>query len=582
MKSLFILLCTSFAFAAAEAPPAVQDTQPALSAAAIESLAQALDSPEPAARQSAFERLRELAGRSAGTPAQAEVGAALARAFDNPRSAEARRALCRLLSVAPAEEALPALYRALGDPEVQEEARVAIAHTPGRAATQALMAALQISEPPFLLRVIDALGARGDPIAVPALAGGIEAEDPAIRGAALRALAAIPDRAALAPLLDAANRNVPGAADAAILLGQKAGEEKRGELARAVFEALARRPDLNVEQMCGLFAVLGGAEPAALAEPVPAQLVQRAASAGPRAWNCLLDAFARVPGTEVTGAITALLKKQLEVPAATQPTAGEVSVTAGLLDVLGRRGDVSALPEVSARMQEGPWRREAASALIRLAARLPEARRAEAIDALRRALPVATQPADVQQAIDQLRRLGEDVDPARDQGFITVWHVLGPFPNADDALWERACFPEPGGEWAPTTQVADTRYTWKAYRTPGTRGVVDLAAAVAPEADVGAYAYAEITVETEQDVVLRIGSDDSVAVWINSRQVHANRVRRGLTIDQDQARARLKAGVNRVLVKCLNNAYAWGFSLRVTTLAGQPVRFRQDPPGRRE
>ncbi|MFH0945191.1 MAG: hypothetical protein V2A76_08345, partial [Planctomycetota bacterium] len=85
-----------------------------------------------------------------------------------------------------------------------------------------------------------------------------------------------------------------------------------------------------------------------------------------------------------------------------------------------------------------------------------------------------------------------------------------------------------------------------------------------------AYAYCEFEVE-EGSGLLKVGSDDGVAVWLNGRQVHRNLVDRGLTIDQDGVPVTFRAGPNELLVKVSQSGGGWSFSVRVTDAQGAPI-----------
>ncbi|MEM2251424.1 MAG: hypothetical protein QW626_04940, partial [Candidatus Hadarchaeales archaeon] len=80
----------------------------------------------------------------------------------------------------------------------------------------------------------------------------------------------------------------------------------------------------------------------------------------------------------------------------------------------------------------------------------------------------------------------------------------------------------------------------------------------------GAYAFTVIYSPSKKTVELRVGSDDSVKVWINGKLVHSNRVVRAAAPDQDIIPdIRLEEGTNTILVKVCNKAGGWGFYLRI-------------------
>ena len=74
-----------------------------------------------------------------------------------------------------------------------------------------------------------------------------------------------------------------------------------------------------------------------------------------------------------------------------------------------------------------------------------------------------------------------------------------------------------------------------------------------------AYALINIRSPREQrDVLMGVGSDDSVKVWLNGKVVHVNQVNRRTEGVQDRFRVNLKTGTNFLLVKVTNIFWNWG------------------------
>jgi enterochelin esterase-like enzyme len=78
-----------------------------------------------------------------------------------------------------------------------------------------------------------------------------------------------------------------------------------------------------------------------------------------------------------------------------------------------------------------------------------------------------------------------------------------------------------------------------------------------------AYAYTTVKVPASTDLMMTVGSDDAVRVWLNGKIVHTNVVSRGVSPDSDIVSVRLNPGVNTILVKVVNAGGAWGFALRL-------------------
>jgi len=76
-----------------------------------------------------------------------------------------------------------------------------------------------------------------------------------------------------------------------------------------------------------------------------------------------------------------------------------------------------------------------------------------------------------------------------------------------------------------------------------------------------AYAWAEIQAPEARSVILGLGSDDGVKLWINGQLAHENWVSRAVQKDEDLFTVRLNRGVNRILLKVQNGDGAMGIRL---------------------
>ena len=74
-----------------------------------------------------------------------------------------------------------------------------------------------------------------------------------------------------------------------------------------------------------------------------------------------------------------------------------------------------------------------------------------------------------------------------------------------------------------------------------------------------AYALINIRSPREQrNVLMGVGSDDSVKIWLNGEVVHVNQVNRRTEGIQDRFRVNLKTGTNFLLVKVTDIFWNWG------------------------
>jgi len=158
----------------------------------------------------------------------------------------------------------------------------------------------------------------------------------------------------------------------------------------------------------------------------------------------------------------------------------------------------------------------------------------------------------------------------RDEGFITLWMVSGPY-RADGveapALFDTVFEPEKGD---------GSKAKWKAV--PPNEGVLDLGQLTEPGENCSAYLRTYILSAKAQTARLELGSDDSVKVWLNGEVVHANNCFRGYQPNQDVAKVTLRQGTNVLLVKVTNGGGSWGTGVRIRAEDGGKIsglRFRQ-------
>ena len=106
------------------------------------------------------------------------------------------------------------------------------------------------------------------------------------------------------------------------------------------------------------------------------------------------------------------------------------------------------------------------------------------------------------------------------------------------------------------------------------------------EGDVDHHSsYALITLESatdQENVVMRVGSDDSIKVWLNGAVVHNNPINRGSRGFQDTFRVNLREGDNLLLVKVSENRGNWsmfvGIDAAVTAVYKSPALITSSVP----
>jgi tetratricopeptide (TPR) repeat protein len=241
-------------------------------------------------------------------------------------------------------------------------------------------------------------------------------------------------------------------------------------------------------------------------------------------------------------------------------------------------GDPKSLPIVQEylRRPEPPY--EAFAAVVAIANSLAQkGNKSEAVELLKNAL-AKRMPRDLGfQAAQILARLGEDPSAMpRQSGFIVRWWLLGPLPNPDNRAFDQAFIDETSVPNLNEPVRLDRRQLrWQEYRVIDPQGIVDLRRIFRQTEDVACYAYTEFVVENEMEAELRVGSDDSVKVWLNGKLVHQFGGMRGLSVDQDRIRVKLQKGINRLLLKVTQGGGGWEFCVRLVDLQGNPIPYRE-------
>jgi hypothetical protein len=177
-----------------------------------------------------------------------------------------------------------------------------------------------------------------------------------------------------------------------------------------------------------------------------------------------------------------------------------------------------------------------------------------------------------QALMDKARDLGAVTEVARAQGFLLRWHVIGPFPNAGGSGgFDTVYAPETSVDLGAKVEADGKMLAWQAVDSADIEGKVNLFPLFDPNINVLAYAYTEVEVPSAVNAVLKTGSDDGIAVWVNGEKVLGKNVPRGLRVDEDVVDVKLKAGRNTVLLKVIQGGGDWAYCVRLLGTDNFPV-----------
>lgn len=168
------------------------------------------------------------------------------------------------------------------------------------------------------------------------------------------------------------------------------------------------------------------------------------------------------------------------------------------------------------------------------------------------------------------------LDPA---GYIRHWVMLAPIalpegPPAGDLLLREQVKDEANlkPKAGDPVDIRGKQLAWKNITAP--TNFFDLNAILNSLND-RAVGYMVAYVECAQDipnVMMSVGSNDQGRIFFNGKDIYAVTDARPLEIDGDKGKVTLKKGVNVIIFKIINESNAWQGSMRLTDMAGAPLK----------
>jgi putative heme-binding domain-containing protein len=158
-------------------------------------------------------------------------------------------------------------------------------------------------------------------------------------------------------------------------------------------------------------------------------------------------------------------------------------------------------------------------------------------------------------AIAELRGIYSSPQP------ITAWSIAGPVSMtgvptivADKPIDTKAEF----------NGVDDKKVAWKKVDASPDNGEIDLGRMFSTGNKIAAYAFSEIESPTERTAQMSVGSDDTLTVWLNGKQVYEFNDSRGFSPGSAKFEVKLKPGANRLLALCGNQSGIWKFAVAIS------------------
>ena len=168
-------------------------------------------------------------------------------------------------------------------------------------------------------------------------------------------------------------------------------------------------------------------------------------------------------------------------------------------------------------------------------------------------------------------------------GQLGKWNIIGPFDNERGTGFLTRYEPEKGIDFEKPAMGKVREVSWRNLPRQLLAGYVDFNAMMRPADEALAYAVTFVSSSTDQDLSLRLGSDESYRVWLNGKLLASEDLEREYFFDQTVIDLPLKKGWNCLLVKIGESEGKWGFSARITAPDGKPASgWQEGRPGPEE
>jgi HEAT repeat protein len=591
----FILSCSAVALAQQEA---------------IDIVIEALKSNDPAMQAGAIALVRDIPGK--------EITEALAKQLPNLPAAGQVQLLSAFADRADAA-ALPAVIKAadsgdesvriaaikavgqLGDAssvsllssraalasgEEQKAARESLYRLRGQQVDQAILAAIPTAQPDVKIELIQSVGQRNILPGIPVLLKTAADGDTKVQRESFKVLKTVADEKFLPVLVEllikTKSESVRGEAEKTVAAVAHKIQQKDRQ-AQAVLAALAQVVD--VEARCSLLSVLGRiGDNSALPElrkalasdnakiqdaairalsdwPNPApvdDLLALAKTSSNQVHRILaLRGFVRLLGLETSRPAEEMIKLYQQA----MKLAPDVPEKRKVLSGLANTKSLAALEMAATCLQDSALQQEAEIAVVKIAEGIYGSYPEKTKDVLGKILQTSKSDSLREQAQNVVNQIG------RFEDYITAWQICGPYTKegADGSMLFDIAFapekPDPSSaDWQIMPAGTNQDRPW----------LMELDRALGGD-NRAAYLRTNVWSDKSQKVLLELGSDDGIKVWLNGQLVHANNATRPATAGQDKVEVTLNQGWNQLLLKVTQGGGEWAVCARIRRLDGSKL-----------
>ena len=597
-----ILLCCTVAFGQQEA---------------IDIVIEALKSNDPAMQAGAIALVRDIPGK--------EITEALAKELANLPAAGQVQLLSAFADRADAA-ALPAVIKAadssdesvriaalkaigqLGDAssvsllssraaktsdQEQKAARESLYRLRGPEVDQAILVAIPAAQPNVKIELIQSVGQRNIMPGIPVLLKTAADSDIKVQRESFKVLKMVADEKFLPALVEllikTKSESVRGEAEKTVATVAHKIEQKDRQ-ADVVLAALTQVADGQAK--CSLLNVLGkigdnnalpelrkalvndnakvqDAAIRALCDwpnPAPVEDLLRVAETSSNQVHRILAlrGFVRLLGLETSRPAVEMIKLYQQA----MKLAPDVPEKRKVLSGLANTKSLVALEMAATCLQDSALQQEAEIAVVKIAEGIYGSYPEKTKELLGKVMKISKSPARPAGG-DSLREQAQNVinQIERFEDYITAWQICGPYTQqgADGAqLFDVAFAPEkpdaPDVHWQIMPAGTNQDKPW----------LMELDRALGGD-NRAAYLRTNVWSDKSQKVLLELGSDDGIKVWLNGQIVHANNATRPASPGQDKVEVTLKQGWNPLMLKVTQGGGEWAVCARIRRLDGSKL-----------
>ena len=167
-------------------------------------------------------------------------------------------------------------------------------------------------------------------------------------------------------------------------------------------------------------------------------------------------------------------------------------------------------------------------------------------------------------------------------GLLKNWRIMGPFDNERGTGFLSTYAPERGIDLDEAAEGKAREVRWRTLPRQTLAGYVNFNEMLRPRDEALAYAVTFIEAGAQNDLALRLGSDESYRIWLNGKLLASEDIQRKFVFDQNAISLPLQKGWNCLLIKIGESEGNWGFTARITGQEGSPAKGWREglPPGK--